>query len=543
MSNSSLDRKIYSFFKRGVFEGNLTITGTLVSTGLLTPTSGLVLATNSMLVGVAGVSAALAIAVQSVPGRAAGAVVDIVIAANRVLGRVASGDLGGIQITDNHIDAAAAITLTKINWVPGIVMGAVTGIGLSMAPVAAAAGLKIHTHLATGAVYDYANEFKGESVKTSGFYDGLALDYQLDGSGTSILRAIRATVQLNSGKSMTGTDYATQSMLAAGVFSASVSGTINGAGVTVAGILGQIGSNNLGTLTTCKYMAAVWADWASLVELGAGTSAIILATVGEGAGAAIVDFGIRLIGAGKVTTGIGMSGAMTTGIRIEDVTGNGIYITGVAGTALRINKTANTAGTMVVHCHQLADPLEDYVINDFKGEVLHVANGMTGIGSSWVLDVNSAGSLNGIMSTVFLGDGRTLSGAGSLAGISGGVAITAGIVNGADVILSGVIAGMMQSGTGVLTACKYMSALWASSVLNAAPSAGESQLVLLTAEGATIDQAMFISGIVSIDKFLNLDTTVTAGFVTAGATVAGTPNIKLKCKFGTTTFYLQGYDS
>lgn len=32
-------------------------------------------------------------------------------------------------------------------------------------------------------------------------------------------------------------------------------------------------------------------------------------------------------------------------------------------------------------------------------------------------------------------------------------------------------------------------------------------------------------------------------FLTAGATVAGTPNVKLKCKFGSTTFYLQGYDS
>jgi len=32
-------------------------------------------------------------------------------------------------------------------------------------------------------------------------------------------------------------------------------------------------------------------------------------------------------------------------------------------------------------------------------------------------------------------------------------------------------------------------------------------------------------------------------FCVPGATVAGTPSVKLKCKFGTTTFYLQGYDS
>lgn len=215
----------------------------------------------------------------------------------------------------------------------------------------------------------------------------------------------------------------------------------------------------------------------------------------------------------------------------------------VTGMALRINKTANTAGTMLVHCHQLADPGEDYVVNDFKGESLHVANGLIGVGSSWVLDADSTGSLYSIMATAFLGDGHTLSGVGSMTGVSGGVAITAGTVNGADVILSGVIAGMMQSGTGVLTECKYMSALWVSSVLNVAPTAGESQLILLSAEGAAIDQAMFITKIVGMDKFLNLDTAVTAGFVTVGATIAGTPNVKLTCKFGTTTFYLQGYDS
>ena len=197
---------------------------------------------------------------------------------------------------------------------------AATGVAISLAPVPAGAGLKIHVHAATGAVYDYANEFKGESVKTSGFYDAIAVDYKLEGTGTSILRGVRAAVQLSSGYTMNGTDYTTQSMLAAGVFSASVSGVLSGAGVTVAGVLGQIGSNNLGTLTTCKYMAAVWADWASLVELGTGDSAIILATVGEGAGAAVVDYGLLMVGGGHVTTGIGMSGAMTTGISIAEAT-------------------------------------------------------------------------------------------------------------------------------------------------------------------------------------------------------------------------------
>jgi len=297
MSNASLDRKIYSLFKKGVYNGNLEVLGVLTATS-----TALILATNSVFVGVAGIATALA------------------IPASRVLGRLSSGAVAAIQITNAEIDAAAAIALTKMNWLPGIVMGAVTGVGLSMAPIAAAAGLKIHTHAATGAVYDYANEFKGESVKTSGFYDGLALDYKLDGSGTSILRAIRATIQLNSGKSMTGTDYATQSMLAAGVFSASVSGTINGAGVTVAGVLGQISSNDLGTLTTCKYMAAVWADWASHVELGTGISAIILATVGEGVGAAIVDYGIYMATSTHCTTGIALSGTYTDGIDLSGAT-------------------------------------------------------------------------------------------------------------------------------------------------------------------------------------------------------------------------------
>ena len=179
-----------------------------------------------------------------------------------------------------------------------------------------------------------------------------------------------------------------------------------------------------------------------------------------------------------------------------------VAYTSVTGTALNIHKAANTGGTMKIHCHQLADPGEDYTINDFKGEALHVANGMIGIGSSWVLDVNSVGSLYCIMATAFLGNGRTLSVSGSMTGVSGSVAITAGTVNGAGVILTGVIGGMVQSG-GTITLCKYVSALWASSMLQVTPTAGESQLLLMTCgnAGATLNQAIYLDAGNKISEF------------------------------------------
>ena len=149
------------------------------------------------------------------------------------------------------------------------------------------------------------------------------------------------------------------------------------------------------------------------------------------------------------------------GITLTGAYAVGLTINGATSRALKLNKATNTGGTIQAHCHQLADPGEDYVINDFKGEVLHVANGMIGIGSEWILDASSVGSLYGVMSTVFLGAGHTLSASGSLTGVSGGVALTTGVVNGAGVIITGVIGGIsggvtMSQQSGLVQCCRLL---------------------------------------------------------------------------------------
>ena len=92
----------------------------------------LVLTTNSMLVGVGGYGSAMAIATNSLPGRAAADVVDITIAQARVLGRITGGSLGAIQITDEHVDAAADITSTKIDFDHGITMAGALAVGIEL---------------------------------------------------------------------------------------------------------------------------------------------------------------------------------------------------------------------------------------------------------------------------------------------------------------------------------------------------------------------------------------------------------------------------
>lgn len=293
----------------------------------------LVLTTNSMIVGVAGIGSALAIATDSLPGRADGAVADITMAEARVLGRATGGHLAGIQITNEHVDAAAGIVPTKINWVPGVVMTGNTVPGFNMHPAAAGAGLKIHTHLATGASYDYGNEFKGESVKTSGFWDGIAIDYKLNGTGTSIMRSVRATATLTTGYSMTGADYMTQSWLIGGVFVASIetAATLNGAGVCVAGLYGGLSSHGTSTLTTAKYMTALWGDATNwLNALGTGDSSLLLLT--NNAGCAIIDYGINMVSANLITTGIRFAGQYLG--NVIDFSGVTYVPTGAAGPCL-----------------------------------------------------------------------------------------------------------------------------------------------------------------------------------------------------------------
>ena len=98
----------------------------------------------------------------------------------------------------------------------------------------------------------------------------------------------------------------------------------------------------------------------------------------------------------------------------------------------------------------------------------------------------------------------------------------------------------------LLAACSQTaSALWIDDESDT--KATTQYMVDITMNGsALIDNVFHIYGGDPGASFLfNFDTCNqgAGAFCIPGATVAGTPNVKLKCKFGSTTFYLQGYDS
>jgi len=99
----------------GFYTNRGTITScTFAAESAATLPGDITLTTGSVIAGVAGVGAELAIAVQSVPGRAAGALANLAVAEARVLGRITGGNLSAVQILNEHIDAAAAIVLSKL---------------------------------------------------------------------------------------------------------------------------------------------------------------------------------------------------------------------------------------------------------------------------------------------------------------------------------------------------------------------------------------------------------------------------------------------
>lgn len=137
-----------------------------------------------------------------------------------------------------------------------------------------------------------ANEFKGEFLDTIGTMDGIASHFRLNHDSAGIMRAILGVAYLDSGKTLSGTDFTTGSWMVGGLFVSNVSGILSGTGVCVVGLYGGISSCVGSTLTTCKYLASIWADSSRLVTLSTGKSALILAT--NQTGAATVQFGLYM---------------------------------------------------------------------------------------------------------------------------------------------------------------------------------------------------------------------------------------------------------
>jgi hypothetical protein len=189
----------------------------------------------------------------------------------------------------------------------------------------------------------------------------------------------------------------------------------------------------------------------------------------------------------------------------KDIFG-GIVLGGITGIGLKIDRASNTAGTMKIHCHQLAAVADDVYANEFKGEFLNTtANVMDGIAAHFHMAASNTGTMRSILGVAYLDTGVTLSGTlatGSwISGILGSVNV-AGVINGTAVTVTGVYGGLGSMVGGTLTACKHMSAIWADSQVTQVPSAGESQLLLMTnGLGATLKQAIYIDANDRISEF------------------------------------------
>jgi hypothetical protein len=140
--------------------------------------------------------------------------------------------------------------------------------------------LKIHNHLMAEGV-EYANEFKGEFLSTSGTMDGIAAHYHMSASGTGVMRSILGVAYLDTGITLLGTSAAA-SWISGILGSVNVAGVLNGTAVTVTGVYGGLGSMTGGTLTACKYMSAIWADSQVTQVPSSGDSQLILMTNGAG---------------------------------------------------------------------------------------------------------------------------------------------------------------------------------------------------------------------------------------------------------------------
>lgn len=238
----------------------------------------------------------------------------------------------GLAITSTSTDA---INISGACSGNNIKITGVTGTGIYINKTANTAGtMKIHCHQMAATTDDspnqYANEFKGEFLATSGTCDGIAAHYHMSASGTAVLRSIIGVAYLDSGITLSGT-LGTGSWLTGGLFSASVSGIVNGIAACVVGLYGGMELCTGATLTAAQYLTSIWADSKRTVALSSGISSLILAT--NEVGAAALSFGMYLLNssANAVTSAIGMSGNIT----------NAFDFTGC--TAVVDNKTATTA--------------------------------------------------------------------------------------------------------------------------------------------------------------------------------------------------------
>jgi hypothetical protein len=193
------------------------------------------------------------------------------------------------------------------------------------------------------------------------------------------------------------------------------------------------------------------------------------------------------------------------GLTLDKTYTNAIKITGTTGLGLYINKTSNDSATIKSHCHLAASGVD--VANEFKGEFLSTSGTMDGVASHFHMSASGTGVLRSVIGVAYLDSAITLSGtdaAGSwINGVLGSVSIS-GVLNGTAVTVTGTYGGLGSMVGSTLTACKYMSAMWADSQVTKVPVSGDSQLLLMTnGAGGTLNQAILLDASNRITEFID----------------------------------------
>jgi hypothetical protein len=145
----------------------------------------------------------------------------------------------------------------------------------------------------------YANEFKGEFLATSGTMDGIASHFHMSASGTGVLRSVIAVAYLDAAITLSGANPA-GSWISGGLFSVSLAGTaiLNGAAIIATGLWAEINSAINTTITAVKHAAGLSVAGKMLTNPSSGECSLIY--LSQQAGATVINQAIYLEGAGAV---------------------------------------------------------------------------------------------------------------------------------------------------------------------------------------------------------------------------------------------------
>ena len=179
-----------------------------------------------------------------------------------------------------------------------------------------------------------------------------------------------------------------------------------------------------------------------------------------------------------------------------------LTISGNTGAALNNAPAVGGAG-LKIHTHSNTNnsggtaPNDFTYINEFKGEFVSTSGTMVGVGADFTLSGTGTGSMCAMYGYAKLLTGITLSGSAypAIGVLTGGqfFANVAGVLNGTEVLVTGLYAGINACTGGTLTVARYMSAIWADYKSVVELSTGDSNVLLLTNSGtADVDYGINI---------------------------------------------------